>query len=243
MKISNELKQFIIDNKELIDKGKFSALYRRLNRHLDIYSAEDIGKFTTILYKAGIDPLKDMEYIPSYFLSFTDIKDFTIPKNIISTNPLAFYNSSLEHINLSRLDKLGRSTFFNCENFKEVTLPKSLYYLGENCFGNCENLEKVIFDTSIDFIPPNCFQGCKKLTSIDLSRGTFIIGEEAFLESRLKSITVGIFLQTINKYALPKTCTDIYYNGTKEQWKRVNIDSEIYPRTVHCADGNIEIRA
>lgn len=241
MKISNELKQFIIDNKELIDESKFDTLYRRLNNHLDIYSAEDIGKFTTILYSAGINPLKDMEIIPSYFLSFTTIKDFTIPKNIVSTNPLAFYNSSLEYINLSRLDKLGRSTFFNCENLKKVTLPKSLYYLGENCFSKCKNLEKVIFDTSIDLIPPHCFQGCKKLISIDLSRGTVIIGEESFLGSNLKFIAVGTALQTISKYALPKTCTDIYYNGTKEQWNEVNIYSQIYPRTVHCIDGNIEI--
>ena len=243
MKISNELKKFIIDNKELIDEGEFNTLYRKLNNHLDIYSAEDIGKFTTILYKAGIDPLKDMEHIPSYFLSFTDIKNFTIPKNILITHPSAFYKSNLEHIYLSNIGKLGVRTFDNCENLKEITLPPSLYSIEEECFGECKNLERVIFDTSIDFIPPNCFQGCKKLTSIDLSQGVFIIGEESFLGSNLKSITVGIFLQTINKYALPKTCTDIYYNGTKEQWKRVNIDSKIYPRTVHCANGDIEIRA
>ena len=243
MKISNELKQFINDNKELIDNNKFQTLYRKLNNNIQLYSHKDVGMFTTILYNVGINPLRNMEYIPSYFLSFTDIKDFKIPKNIVFTYPSAFYHSNLEYIDLSIIDKLGRDAFEGCGKLKEVTIPKSIYYIGEGCFSFCTSLEKIIFNTELDFIPPSCFVNCTKLTHIDLPREVTSIGQEAFLGSGLKSINIKENLQTISPYALPKSCTDIYYNGTKKQWGKINIDSKIYPRVVHCIDGELEIDA
>ena len=57
MNISNDLKEFLKDNKYLIDENNFEELYHRCNWK---YNEE----LTNIFYSVGIDPLTYMEDIP-----------------------------------------------------------------------------------------------------------------------------------------------------------------------------------
>lgn len=72
-----------------------------------------------------------------------------------------------------------------------------------------------------------------------------IIGENAFnLLENLTSVTIPNSIESIEKKAFNgcSSLTDIYYNGTIEQWNEITIDSdnaEINNATIHCSDGNI----
>ena len=78
----------------MIEENQFEDLYA-LVRHEDI----DCADFTDALYKAGIQPLDYMTYVPNRFAA--DIKYITecnIPQNITVIKPFAFSETNLDRV-------------------------------------------------------------------------------------------------------------------------------------------------
>lgn len=71
----------------------------------------------------------------------------------------------------------------------------------------------------------NVFEGCTSLESITIGNSVTSIGYHTFYNcTSLKSITLPNSVTTITDYAFEKSgLTDVYYAGTKAQWKKVNI--------------------
>ena len=87
MYISEKLVKFLEDNKILVKRLNFKQIYENISKDLDNVDINDIGVMTYIFYKSGLDPLKYLDNIPSYFLYNVDatdlnISDFKIPTNI-----------------------------------------------------------------------------------------------------------------------------------------------------------------
>ena len=54
--------------------------------------------------------------------------------------------SSLQIVNLAeydKLEKIGNGAFYDCDNLKEITFPKSITTLGEEFFSGCKKVETV----------------------------------------------------------------------------------------------------
>lgn len=127
--------------------------------------------------------------------------------------------------------------FAYCEGLKSVTLPSSVEYYSPSFLG-CSNM--MVINVS-DANPYFCSvdgvlfsEDMKKLIeypcgrgdSCQIPAGVEIIGEAAFeWRSRLRSISIPQSINTIETGAFLKcfNISDIYYQGTEDQWNEIQI--------------------
>ena len=129
------------------------------------------------------------------------------------------------------VEKLGKNTFYNNKNIKEITLPTYLVRIGNNCFEK-SSVEKIIFNDNLKIISKNAFYGCNNLKDISLPEELVSIEEKAFancdnvnkvyISQKVQNIDDSAFLNSNNVVIV---CHDDSY--AKEYAKRNNIEYEI----------------
>ena len=100
---------------------------------------------------------------------------------------------------------IGDNTFDHCTSLTSVTIPDSVTSIGEWAFYWCTSLTSVTIPDSVTSIGDNTFDHCTSLTSVTIPDGVTSIGWRAF--SNCTSLT------------------DVYYAGSKAQWKAISISS------------------
>ena len=133
----------------LVDAGNWKAVYDEAAESLMYLSG--VGVLTDIVYRSGLDPLKDLKEIPNAFLSANDVEEFTIPDHIEEIGDFAFASCiMLKNIVLpDNVKKIGYNTFFNCFGLEEITVPSSLEEIGLNAFAGCHRLKKITYKGSM----------------------------------------------------------------------------------------------
>lgn len=104
-----------------------------------------------------------------------------------------------------RVSLIAPNAFENNTFLKTVVFPSNLDTVADYAFGGCTNLEKAVFSKGNKGIWDAAFSNCTKLKTITLPNTITEIYEKAFDGSGL---------------------TDIYYEGTKEQWESIYISEE-----------------
>ena len=96
---------------------------------------------------------------------------------------------------------IGKSAFGPARRrLASIVIPEGVKVIDERAFHNCEKLERVILPESLEIIESNSFYGCDKLKKLEIG-------------TSLKVVFLPIF--TVGQD------TEVYYNGTVEQWKTV----------------------
>ena len=142
------LKEFIEKNIHLIEENRFKELYiiAEVEPDLEVYD------LTKLLYAADIDPLKELDYIPSNFMMGThlnapqiiDLSNLTHIKHI--ENYAFAFNNNLEEIILPpNLETIG-SIAFLASGLKKIVIPKSVKAIGDAAFMDCKNLSEVVIE-------------------------------------------------------------------------------------------------
>ena len=107
--------------------------------------------------------------------------------------------------------------FSGCKSFASITLPDSVTSIGGWAFEYCTLLRRITIPDSVSSIGANAFYNCTSLTSITIPDSVTSIGDQAFVFCR--------------------SLTDIYYTGTEEQWKSIDVDytnnNVLYNATIH----------
>ena len=75
--MSPQVKKFIEENIEYINRAEFKLLYISLNAMWNSFGStvktvRQISEFTEVMLKAGIDPLDYLEWIPECYLYMSD---------------------------------------------------------------------------------------------------------------------------------------------------------------------------
>lgn len=142
-----------------------------------------------------------------------------------------------------------RSAFKDCDNITSITVPDEFEWIGDAAFEGCTSLTSIkLPDTFPGFYTRSVFGKCSSLTEVVFPENTKYIHDFAFEGcTSLKSITLPTSLTEISNVAFSgaNELKDVYYKGTKEQWKNVKIVNS-YPDyqftcdfTVHCTDGDL----
>ncbi len=105
-------------------------------------------------YNGGERNNNDMLVPILYAVPSGKVKDnggtFTVPKNVVTIGPLAFYgDKALNKVIISSgNERLCRWVFEGCENLNTVVWPKSLKNVGEEAFKECTSLSKILYTGS-----------------------------------------------------------------------------------------------
>ena len=142
------LKEFVEKNIHLIEENRFKELYIIAEVDPDI----EVYDLTILLYSIGIDPLKELDYIPSNFMIGThlnapqiiDLSHLTHIKHI-ENYAFAFNNNLKEIILPPNLETIG-STAFLASGLKKIVIPKSVKAIGDAAFMDCKNLSEIVIE-------------------------------------------------------------------------------------------------
>ena len=197
------------------------------------------------------DSVTDIEYVA--FLDCSSLTDIVFPDSLTSIGVSAFTNcSSLTSIkipkNLTTIDDFAFSacsnlsefivdpknpsfssedgvlfdknmeTLLTCPTAKSGTysIPSNVTSIGSSAFSGCENLTSIIISNSVTTINYGAFYGCSNLTSVMIPKSVTSIGDCVVSSDRLNGLT------------------DIYYEGTEDEWNQISIESSISPDiTIH----------
>lgn len=168
-----------------------------------------------------------------------DIKTIVIDSGVTSIGEFAFYTckqvSSVTIPNSVR--KIGAYAFRFCFGLTSVMIPDSVRIIGSYAFDDCIGLTSVTISNGVTIIGDYAFYNCYLLTNVTIPDSVTSIGDAVFYYCRnLQSITIGSGVTRIgaNVFTECKNLSDVYYNGTQEQWNRIGGNNvHIYHATVH----------
>ena len=170
-----------------------------------------------------------IKYIGEYaFYGHRKLKNITLPENIVSVGPWAFWNSGLELIELpDSIDYIGDGAFQNCANLQTITIPEKNIIWGDSVFANTA-VGSITWNSENPVIPSGIFAGCANLKDITIPEGVTAINNSAFADCTLltnvsipESVTElgdSAFggCNSLEKISIPKTVkyfgNDVFYN-------------------------------
>lgn len=154
---------------------------------------------------------------------------------------------------MSDIASIGEGAFSGCASLKSITIPEGVTSIGSDAFKDCTGLETVYWNaiecTQTGASWKYIFSTCTSLGTITLGDGVKSIPTAAFRECKaLKTVNLPHSIVSIGNFALFDCAllTDIYYDGTVSEWnalaKGTRWDANIESYTIHCTDGDIEIK-
>ncbi len=162
--------------------------------------------------------------IESAFQSCRALKKLIIPNSITSLGRILkgqYSNPTLEYLEIPFIGDGGLNSRFNQiflpdnaystysyvpSTLKTVKITGAITAIGTNAFKDAKYLQNVIIPDTVTEISDEAFKNCG-ITSFDLKNVT-TIGQSAFYESKLESITISNKVTSIDSYAF-YNCTSL----------------------------------
>ena len=141
-------------------------------------------KLTTI---KGIEHVK---FINQNAFAFCDITGTLRFDKTIAVADYAFaYNINLKNLVLSaNTQSIGQYAFYNNSALETLTIHADKIKLGAFAFAGCSKLTNVSVNAAV--IPTGLFEDCTSLQSVTLGKDVAVIGEYAFNNTAVTSVTV-----------------------------------------------------
>lgn len=230
--------------------------------NLDLGSATVLGELTELFFSnnnnlAGIVLPKNLTDIPVYAFYYCEslksvvipngvktigkhafencmaLSEIEIPDSVTEIGVCAFNNSGVSAIKIGKGLTSIPNDFLSKGKLKKLTVPSNIKSIGDYAFANNVG-------TSIDE---------RYLKEVVLEEGVETIGQGAFYNSGLVSVTIPKSVKSIGKYAFDGNweISTVHYNGTKAEWEALKekIDNTdegneaLLNATIHCTDGDI----
>lgn len=159
---------------------------------------------------------------------FHGLKEIIIPDTVTYIDSYAFnYCLELENVVIpDSVTYIGQFAFADCDSLTSVIIP-GVEDLRGAVFSDCDNLETVVVSEGTKYLS-GTFMDCNKLTSVKLPNTLKEIGRSSFNDcNSLRKLTIPKSVTFIEQGALDTFgdnghLTDIYYEGTKTQWEKID---------------------
>ena len=170
LSMTKELKQFLQDNRSLIEREQFYELYMKLGNTIGKKNSTYTPELTEFLINCDMDPLDYLPSVPIGYMKCSSLLDhIRIPDHIEMVNRAAFICSDLKTVTFGEMSKCTHImdyAFKGSERLESVILPKTCSHIGTDAFRNCDWLETVVIPT-VDpktYIEDEAFAYCPYLT-------------------------------------------------------------------------------
>lgn len=122
------------------------------------------------------------------------------------------------------LQVIASGAFNNCTGLKEVTFPAGIREIGG--FKDCDSLRSVTIPDGVEYLSASAFESCNDLMTAEIGAGVTVLKGRAFAKCRnLKFINLPDTIEEIESFAFSgcNDLDDVYYAGTEEQWRAVDV--------------------
>ena len=144
---------------------------------------------------------------------------------------------------------MGQAAFSGCANLKKLYIEEGVSYINQSAFGGCASLEEVILPSTMTDIYSSSFDYCPNLTEFIIPAGVSLgagvlshtgLTKIVFPDS-MTVIPYGLCTgcENLTSACIPKSVTmidksvfngcvsltDIYYEGSEEEWNALFIDT------------------
>lgn len=150
----------------------------------------------------------------------TNLNEIVVDENntaVISENGILYNKSKTQLLRYpagktgevvisSTVRDIEANAFSGLKDIKCVVIPDNVIRIHGSAFSECDNLESVVVSENATTIAESAFKGCEKMISISISSAVTSIGGYAFSGC--------------------ENLKDVYFNGTEEQWKKIDIKSD-----------------
>lgn len=157
--------------------------------------------------------------------------DYSIKEGTKTIAGCAFnYCTSLKSVAIpDSVTSIGFSAFGGCTSLTNMEIPDGVTSIDSYAFELCEELTSIEIPNSVTSIGSDAFYSCTSLTKIEIPDSVTSISNYTFINcSSLKNIEIPDSVTTIGSGAFRgcKNLTDVYYDGTQEQWNSITIEQE-----------------
>lgn len=165
------------------------------------------------------------------------ITSITIPDSVTYIGTGAFSGSyGLKNLIIpDSVTYIGRHAFRDVDSMQYNEYGNALYIGNPNnpylvlVKAASKNITSCTINEKTRFIRESAFYGCSSLERVEIPNGVTTIGESAFYGcSSLTSVTIPDSVTCIQQLVFAQciNLSDIYYNGTRERWGRVEKDKQ-----------------
>lgn len=132
-----------------------------------------------------------IESIPAdTFMDCTFLREFNIPKTVITIGNSAFYDSGIKSITIpDSVTHIGERAFYSV-NIESIVIPDSVTNMDGYVFQDCTSLTSVTIGSGLSKIGIWTFSRCSALTGLTIPSNITDIGSYAFNGSGIQSITI-----------------------------------------------------
>ena len=207
-------------------------------------------KLTSLVIPTSVEKIQEQAFRQNYKLASVT---FCEPSKITNLSAYSFWQcTSLTEVTLpSSITEIGK-VFLQCENLETVNVPanaklktikedafatnknlKKFNFQGNcnleaieaNAFANAESLESFNFPKTVTKIDRNAFTGCKSMATATFAEDADIdiIGEGAFADCGLTSISIPKKVKTIEREAFYKCIYNHRTTKTNQKYPSVNL--------------------
>lgn len=130
---------------------------------------------------------------------------------------------------------IGEVAFYKCGGLTDIVIPEGIKEIQWSAFGDCSDLKFVRLPDSLETLAGNAFACCGRLEHIALPEGLSSIGTFCFYRcTALKSVVIPESVTRVGLYAfdLCSTLTDVYYGGSEEDWKNIELEASSWDESI-----------
>ena len=214
--MSDYSKQFAAKVKSYIHLAR----KRGLNSVYEMFDEYETPLLTQLLLDSGINPMKELKWIPDNFAVETSITpDLIIPDHIYKIGEFSFFTAGLKSVRVGdNVRSIGKGAFANNPNLTQIGLSSygNLTHIGDGAFSNLFSIKQIYIPEGVEIIEQQAFEFNKSL-------------DEVTLPSTLKHLGSGSFFGASR--------VRVFYNGTFEDFSHIDWKDE-YLDHVYCRDIN-----
>ena len=232
--LKNYLEEEVIIDRETIAETGETFIFARLDSESVVITAYQSGDEKHALkIPETLDGKKVKAIATQAFKDCTSVTSLELPATLETIGDYAFANCSLItslHIP-ANVTSIGVGAFVRCNSIETLTFAEgiNLKVIATDTFRECSALTAVTIPASVTKIEATAFMKCTNLASVTIPEGVTSIGAQAFQNcDALATLVLPKSLAILDEYYVfsgSKNLTNVYYNGTAEDWANIRINT------------------